>query len=85
MFKQRLIEALTIVALIGLNVAGGFTGYFLAKILLTIPVIGVIFQVGVSIVVVFALTWLIVGSVVRLYSAYHEHKRVQKDVEEETR
>lgn len=85
MFKQRLIEALTIVALIGLSVAGGFTGYFLAKILLAIPVIGVIIQVGVSIAVVFALTWIIVGSVVRLYSAYREHKRAQKDAKEETR
>lgn len=84
MFKQRLIEALTIVALIGLSIAGSFTGYFLAKILLAIPVIGVIIQVGVSIVVVFALTWIIVGSAVRLRDVYREHKRVQKDVEEET-
>ena len=83
MFKQRLIEALTIVALFGLSFAGGFTGYFVVKVLLAIPVIGVIIQVGVSIAVVFALTWIIVGSAVRLRDVYREHKRVQKDAEEE--
>ncbi|MCA1184557.1 hypothetical protein MH050_19210 [Bacillus licheniformis] len=83
MFKQQLIEALTVVALIGLSVAGGFTGYFVAKVLLSIPVIGVIFRVVVSIVVVFAVAVIIAGSAVRIRDAYREHKRVQKDVEEE--
>jgi len=84
MFKQRLIEALTIVVLIGLSVAGGFIGYFVTKFLLAIPVIGVIVWVVVSIVAVFAVAVIICGSAVRLQNAYREHKRVQKDVEEET-
>ncbi|MGR3287977.1 hypothetical protein [Bacillus sonorensis] len=84
MFKQRLIEALTIVTLIGLSVACGFTGYFLAKILLTIPVIGVIIQVGVSTVAVFIVALIICDSANRLRDAYRKYKHAQKDVEEET-
>ncbi|MCY8266107.1 hypothetical protein MOC48_06860 [Bacillus haynesii] len=83
MFKQRLIEALTIVVLIGLSVTGGYIGYFVTKFLLAIPVIGVIVKVVVSIVVVFAVAVIIGGSAVRIRDAYREHKRVQKDVEEE--
>ncbi|MEC0756460.1 hypothetical protein P8884_22570 [Bacillus haynesii] len=84
MFKQRLFEALTIVALIGLSVAGGYIGYFVTKFLLAIPVIGVIVKVVVSIVVIFAVAVIIGGSAVRIRDAYRGHKRVQKDVEEET-
>ncbi|MEX3912865.1 hypothetical protein AB4672_13795 [Bacillus paralicheniformis] len=84
MFKQQLIEALTIVVLIGLSVAGGCIGYFVTNFLLAIPVIGVIVWVVISIIAVFMVAVVICGSAVRLQKAYREHKRVQKDVEEET-
>lgn len=85
MFKQRLIKALTIVALFGLSFAGGFIGYFVTNFLLAIPIIGVIVWVVVSIIAVFMVAVVICGSAVRLQKAYREHKRVQKDAEEETR
>ncbi|MGQ9336355.1 hypothetical protein [Bacillus paralicheniformis] len=85
MFKQRLIEALAIVATIILSVTGGVIGYLATNFLLAIPVIGAIVWVFLSIVAVFIVALIICGSAVRLHDAYREHKRVQKDVEEETK
>ncbi|QAT67135.1 hypothetical protein EQZ20_21140 [Bacillus glycinifermentans] len=85
MFKQRLIEALAIVAIIILSVTGGVIGYLATNFLLAIPVIGVIVWVVISIIAVFMVAVVICGSAVRLQKAYREHKRVQKDAEEETR
>lgn len=84
MFKQRLIEALAIVAIIILSVTGGVIGYLATNFLLAIPVIGAIVWVVLSIVAVFIVALIICGSAVRLRDVYREHKRVQKDVEEET-
>ncbi|MEC0478506.1 hypothetical protein [Bacillus licheniformis] len=52
--------------------------------LLSVPAVGTVVKVGITIAVVFMVTALLAGLAVRLHDAYREHKRVQKDVEEET-
>ncbi|WP_271750080.1 hypothetical protein [Bacillus paralicheniformis] len=88
MFKQRLIGALAYLAaltlLLGLFSAGCLTGYVIVTALLSIPAVGTVVKVGITIAVVFTVTALLTGLADRLYTAYREHKRVQKDVEEET-
>ncbi|WP_338429141.1 hypothetical protein [Bacillus licheniformis] len=88
MFKQRLIGALAYLAaltlLLGLFSAGCLTGFVIVTALLSIPAVGTVVKVGITIAVVFTVTALLVGLADRLYTAYREHKRVQKDVEEET-
>ncbi|TWK99164.1 hypothetical protein [Bacillus licheniformis] len=88
MFKQRLIGALAYLAaitlLLGLFSAGCLTGFVIVTALLSVPAVGTVVKVGITIAVVFTVTALLVGLADRLYTAYREHKRVQKDVEEET-
>ncbi|MCD2370935.1 hypothetical protein LQ247_20185 [Bacillus sp. BS3(2021)] len=88
MFKQRLIGALAYLAaltlLLGLFSAGCLTGFVIVTALLSVPAIGVVVKVGITIAVFFMVTAVLVGLADRLYTAYREHKRVQKDVEEET-
>ncbi|MCD2486831.1 hypothetical protein [Bacillus licheniformis] len=88
MFKQRLIGALAYLAaltlLLGLFSAGCLTGFVIVTALLSVPAVGTVVKVGITIAVVFMVTALLAGLADRLYIAYREHKRVQKDVEEET-
>ncbi|MED2979506.1 hypothetical protein P4284_22865 [Bacillus swezeyi] len=89
MFKQRLIGALAyliaFVILAGLASVSFFISYQVFSALLTIPVIDISVKVGITFAVVFVVAALIIQPIVRLQNAYLEHKRVQKDVEEETR
>ncbi|MGG4072485.1 hypothetical protein ABEV83_04235 [Bacillus licheniformis] len=88
MFKQRLIGALAYLAaltlLLGLFSAGCLIGFVIVTALLSVPAVGTVVKVGITIAVVFMVTALLTGLADRLYTAYREHKRVQKDVEEET-
>lgn len=87
MFKQRLIGALAYLAaltlLLGLFSAGCLTGFVIVTALLSVPAVGTVVKVGITFAVFFMVTALPVGLADRLYTAYREHKRVQKDVEEE--
>ncbi|QII48130.1 hypothetical protein G3M81_05000 [Bacillus paralicheniformis] len=87
MFKQRFFGALAyliaLILLLGLFSAGCLTGYVIVTALLSVPAVGVVVKVGITIAVVFMVTALLTGLADRLYTAYHNHKRVQKDVEEE--
>ncbi|MCY9372675.1 hypothetical protein [Bacillus haynesii] len=89
MFKHRLIGALAYLAalalLLGLFSAGCLTGFVIVTALLSVPAVGTVVKVGITIAVVFMATALLAGLADRLYTAYRAHKRVQKDVEEETR
>ena len=89
MFKQRLIGALAyliaLTLLLGLFSAGCLTGFVIVTALLSVPAVGTVVKVGITIAVVFMVTALLAGLAVRLHDAYREHKRVQKDVEEETK
>ncbi|MEC1349141.1 hypothetical protein [Bacillus licheniformis] len=86
MFKQRLIGAsaylIALTLLLGLFSAGCLTGYVIVTALLSVPAVGTVVKVGITIAVVFMVTALLTGLADRLF---REHKRVQKDVEEETR
>lgn len=88
MFKQRLIGVLAyliaLTLLLGLFSVGCLTGYVIVTALLSVPAVGVVVKVGITIAVVFVVTVLLTGLADRLYTAYREHKRVQKDVEEKT-
>ncbi|MCY7967719.1 hypothetical protein MOB49_11505 [Bacillus haynesii] len=85
MSKQRLIGALAyliaLTLLLGLFSAGCLTGYVIVTALLSVPAVGTVVKVGITIAVVFMVTALLTGLADRLF---REHKRVQKDVEEET-
>lgn len=85
MFKHRLIGALAYLAaltlLLGLFSAGCLTGFVIVTALLSVPAVGTVVKVGITIAVVFMVTAVLVGLADRLF---REHKRVQKDVEEET-
>jgi len=88
MFKQRLIGAsaylIALTLLLGLFSAGCLTGFVIVTALLSVPAVGTVVKVGITIVVVFMVTALLAGLADRLYNDYREHKRVQRDVEEET-
>ncbi|MCY8754795.1 hypothetical protein [Bacillus haynesii] len=88
MFKQRLIGAsaylIALTLLLGLFSAGCLTGYVIVTALLSVPAVGTVVKVGITIAVVFMVTALLAGLADRLHTAYREHKRVQRDVEEET-
>lgn len=85
MFKQRLIGVLAYLAaltlLLSLFSAGCLTGYVIVTALLSVPAVGAVVKVGITIAVIFVVTALLTGLADRLF---REHKRVQKDVEEET-
>ncbi|MDU0071712.1 MULTISPECIES: hypothetical protein [Bacillus] len=85
MFKQRLIEALAyliaLIILLGLFSAGFSAAYVIVTALLSIPAVGAIVKVGVTIAVVFVVTALLIGLADRLF---REHKHDQKNAKEET-